>query len=555
MRENRPDAARAEPGLTPSAEDRRPLSLPGKGEREGSERRWFIPVVALILIFGMAARTPLDSDLWWHLRAGQATWELGWPLTVDLFSFTRYGEAWTNHSWLSQAILYGAYRTGGYLALGALAAGLAAASMGLVYAQMEGPALLRAFLLVLASAVAALVWSPRPQLFSLALFGVLAYVLYMFKWRQRDRLWTIVPLFILWSNLHGGYALGLLLIGATIAGETLNHSLGSRGPEVVPWKGIGRLALWGLAGWLAAALNPNGAAMWAIPFRTVGVGALQEFISEWASPDFHQFVQQPFLWLLFLTLGAAGLSRRRLDGSDLLAVAGFAYLAFLARRNFGPFAMVAAPVLSRHLLSILEDGRARLEPRMAGWSAAGGAFSRLFRQDVTQAQLSPRLRLGLNAAILALLGGAALLKLTIVASPGLVARYTAESFPVEAAAWIRANRPPGLLFNDYNWGGYLVWALREYPVFVDGRTDLYDDELLRAYLQAVRGETGWEATLDRYRINLVLVPAGSGLARELGRSEGWAAAYRDGVAVVFLREGQLMIIKTSFATHTPDTPR
>lgn len=491
----------------------------------------FIPALAFILIFGMAARAPLDSDLWWHLRAGQASLELGRPLLVDFFSHTRFAEAWTNHSWLAQIVLFAVFYLGGHLALGALVSVLAAASLLLVYAQMEGHPILRAFILVLAATVAAPVWSPRPQLFSLLCFAILGYILYQNRKTGRGRLWLLVPLFILWSNLHGGYVLGMLLIAATAGGLVFDRFFPSPGTPRLPWKRIGQLLLWGALGGLAVAANPNGPSMWAIPFRTVGVGVLRELISEWASPDFHEITQQPFLWLLFLALGSAALSRRRIAGPDLFALLGFAYLGFLARRNFGPFALVAAPALSRHLPEVLSS----MADRLAAWSGRQGEAWRRGPLQVSRLQVSPGLQAGLNLAILALMAGAALLKLLVVTSPGLLSFQTSVLFPLAAAQWIEKNHPAGEIFNDYSWGGYLGWTLRGYPVFVDGRTDLYDDGLLRSYLTAARGEPGWEEVLDEHRVNLVLVPTGGGLSRALANSPGWRLGYQDETAVVYLR--------------------
>jgi hypothetical protein len=494
--------------------------------------RFFLPTVLFILVFAMAARTPLDSDMWWHLTAGQQTWQTGQPVTVDTFSYTRYGQTWINHSWLSQVGMYLAFKAWGYLGLGTLVAVLAALSMSLVYAQMEGPPLLRGFVIVLATAVTAVVWSPRPQMASLVLFGVVGYLLYLYKWRTVDRLWLLPPVFLLWSNLHGGYVLGLLLILAMIAGEALNHILGSESERVVYWKGIGQLAIWGVVSWLVVVVNPNGLSMWIIPFRTVEVGALQDYISEWASPDFHQFVQQPFLWLLFATFGAAGLSHRRLDGSDLVTFVGFGYLALLARRNFGPFAMVAAPVLSRHLPVLLESWVESVRP---SWLQAKSRLRFLDRLPQSK-PLSPGISKTLNVLIIGLLALVAVAKIYLVTSPDLVDYFEKRTFPVAAVDWIEGNRPPSNLFNAYNWGGYLLWNLPEYPVFVDGRTDLYNDQLLEEYLRIVAGGTDALNLLHVHGVNVVLVEAGSELSQLLEVSPDWQRRFRDDLAAVFVRK-------------------
>ena len=93
-------------------------------------------------------------------------------------------------------------------------------------------------------------------------------------------------------------------------------------------------------------LNPYGTRMWTYYLDTVGIGALQDFIQEWQSPDFHPLYAQPFIWLLLGTLAAMGLSGRRADGTDLALVGMFTYASLLAGRNFGPFALVIAPVLT-----------------------------------------------------------------------------------------------------------------------------------------------------------------------------------------------------------------
>jgi hypothetical protein len=474
----------------------------------------FVAVLSGALVFIMAARTPLDSDLFWHLKTGEDMLTLGHPVLSDLLSFTRAGAVWVNHSWLSQILLALLFRMGNYFALGAWMALSATASMLLVYRRMSAPPLWRAFVIVLASLVAAPVWSARPQLFSLLMLASLAN--FLDAWQAgRVKGWWLLPIFILWSNLHGGYPLGLILIACWVGGELLNHLSGREGSLAL--RRVLALAGWGLLAWLVVAVNPNGMAMWAIPFQTVGVGALQQAIPEWASPDFHDLTQQPFMWMLAGLLAAIGLSGKRVDGKALVSVIVFCAMGLVARRNFGPFALLAAPVLAEHTWTVL----ARILQRVPKMGAAGRP-------------LPMRAAQSLNLLIAGLLMFVAVVKLYVVTQPVLVDHYLRESYPVGAADWLRSNGVSGHLFSAYEWGGYLEWALPTHAVFLDGRTDLFGDAIIREWSNTVAGQAGWRETLERYQVTYVLLAPGLPLLHELEQA-GWRVAYQDEKAVLYAK--------------------
>ena len=487
----------------------------------------FILVLTLALVFLAAARTPVDTDLWWHLAAGRVTWMTGSPMIIDSFSFTRAGSVWLNHSWLSQALFYGLFQGGGMLAMGALVAGLAVISMGLVFIQMRGPAIFRAFLVIFASAVAAVVWSPRPQAISLVLFAFLSWILFQYKWRKVNRLWILPVLFLLWTNLHGGWALGFGLIGVTLAGEVLNHLLGNHSPEMLDWRAIRRLGLWGLASVPVLALHPNGLAILKIPFETVGVQALQQTIQEWASPDFHELYQQPFLWLLLAVIITFALSRRRVDGSDLLAVVCFGVLGLVARRNFGPFALIASPVLSRYLWQIIQDWR-RPEGIDPGSWGPGVEIPEVVHRR-------PRWQRVVNLVLVGLFFAAGLLKLWGVTSPVIVTPVINGGNPVGAVAYLKEHAGSGRLLNEYNWGGYLDWALPRLPVFIDGRTDLFGDAVIGEWMQLLQADGSWAQRLDDWQVEWVLVAPDRPIVRELSGRPGWEQVYADGTCSLWRR--------------------
>ncbi len=479
-----------------------------------------VVVVLFIALFAMAARTPADTDMWWHLGAGRAIVTTGRIPFADEFSFTVRGKLWVDVYWLAQVGMYTVRQVGGDALLVVCVAGLTVAAFAFVYPQMEGGPFLRAFIIVLAAMASSVIWSPRPQMLSFALLGATSYIVYLFKWRQVNRLWVLIPLFVLWANIHGGYALGLMLIGCVVVGESLNRITGRAAAEVLSWRQIGVLTgVGGLCG-LTLLVNPYTFGTWLLPFRTVGIRTLQGFIQEWASPDFHSLYEQPVLWLLFALLAAVGFSGRRWDWSDLILVGVFGYSAFLARRNIAPLALVIAPVLLRQARPIVESVSARIKlPASA-------------RQE-----LNPALSGALNWLIVALVVAAALLKCGASLAPQALEKARRETVPVCAVEWLRQAWPhlAGPMYNSYNWGGYLVWALPEEPVFVDGRTDVYD-EFLPQYVQVMFVRPGWQDVLDRHGVRLALIERDSLLATMLAMQPEWRSVYSDDQAAVFVRE-------------------
>ncbi len=473
--------------------------------------------ILFVLIFAMAVRVPTDTDTWWHIRSGQYIAEQGRPPTTDPFSHTRYGQPWIDHSWGAQLVLYGVYELfGGGIAAGApgnvglalYMAALATVGMAFVYGMSEGDVYVRAFALVLGTATAAVFWSPRPQMFSFALGALVLYLLHLYKRRHRDRLWLVSPLIALWANVHGGFAIGFIFLVGFLVGEALGNLFGEADdPHVVRWGRLRKVALVTLVAVPAVALNPYGVQMLAYPFRTVNIGVLQDFIQEWASPNFHERQTWPFIALLLGTLGMAALSRPRIDWTDLTLVSGTAAMALMSGRNMSVFAIAATPALTRHLSAWLAERGWHVRPQRAVPTAQGW----------------------LNVALLALVLLGALGKIAAALDPQVVRAAQEERFPVQLAAFLRETPPPGRMFNSYNWGGYLMFAAPNVPVYVDGRTDLYDDAFLRQYLNIVLLREGWAEALDAQGVDFVAIEAQSVLATMLRTmSERWAERQFDG---------------------------
>jgi len=223
------------------------------------------------------------------------------------------------------------------------------------------------------------------------------------------------------------------------------------------------------------------------------------------------------LWLLFALLALVGFSRRRWDWSDLITVLVFGYSAFLARRNIAPLALVIAPVLSRQAWPVVESVAAQLK------------LPTSVRQE-----LNPTITDVLNGLIVVLVVVAALIKCGFALAPQMIDRAQHEIAPVRAVEWMRQNHVTGPMYNSYAWGGYLLWTLPEEPVFVDGRTDVYDEFLLD-YIKVMSVRPGWQDVLDRYRVRLALIERDSFLATMLATQPGWRLAYEDDQAMIWVR--------------------
>jgi len=479
-------------------------------------------------IFTMAVRVPTDTDTWWHLRSGEYILRTHSIPRHDVFSHTVAGKPWIDHGWLAQIAIYLLYTAFGYAGLGLALAAVVTLAFVFVFLQSEENLYLRAFITVLAAITSAVVWIARPQIVSFLFTAVFSYILYLYKQRGRNYLFLIPLLIVLWVNIHGAFITGFILLGCYVIGEVLNNLLGHKDDRVLNYGEIASLIKASLIALVVLVINPNTYQMYLYPFKTVGIGALRDYIQEWASPDFHQFHLHPFIWMVLLTLAAVGLARRRIDFTDLVLTSFFCYMSLWAGRNIALFALVAAPVLMRYGAAAI---RTLWEAIQTG-DVEQGMLSQLGRKQIAP---GPWLT-GLNWLILILLLSLSAIKVYQPLSPEVNLAVQKEYLPVEAVRFIRANNLPGPMFNSYNWGGYLIWHLYpDYPVFIDGRTDLYDDQFIREYLKVPWIRPGWREVLDRYGVSFILIESDSVLAAFLAEDDEWQSVHADTIATVFLR--------------------
>lgn len=477
-----------------------------------------IVAMTFLAIAAMAMRASVASDTWWHLRAGEWMLENGQILRVDHFSHTRIGEAWVYPGWLAQLLMIAIYRASGLPGLNLLTAAAVVVAFAAVWRTSREPPLFKAFVFVLGATVTGVYWSARPQILSFAMTGAFFWSLRRAHRLGPRALWLPVALMALWANLHGGFAIGFVLLAIDLVASGLDRYVPAPlrvAPAQESALHIGHLAMGAALCAAAVSINPHGPQLLGYPLQTVSIATLQDYIQEWQSPNFHQPEVLPFLLMLLLTGGALALAPKRPTWRELLTLGCFAALALSAARNVALFGLLATPVLSRY-------GYAIFAGRLAGRGST--------------AQLPPRTARLLNLALVGLVAIAAVLKSVEPMTPAANQSAVERQAPVAAVSYIDQHRPPGPIFNSYNWGSYLLWELHpHYLSFVDGRTDLFNDEILDQYLAIWRTDPGWEQQLKRWEVRLALVEPGAPLAAQLSAS-GWITLYADDMAVVLADE-------------------
>src|SRR5215467_11505247 len=181
-----------------------------------------------ILLFGllaMTARPALDPDLWWHLRTGQWIVETGTVPHTDPFSFTRAGQAWVSHEWLSEILFYEVWRHAGFGGLIALSAVVTTAGFMILYFRCGGVSAWAAAATALGAVASAPAWGVRPQMFTFALTSLLLWLVEHAERRPWVLCW-IPPIFLFWLNLHAGFVLAPILLLAYAAGLVMESALG-----------------------------------------------------------------------------------------------------------------------------------------------------------------------------------------------------------------------------------------------------------------------------------------------------------------------------------------
>lgn len=468
----------------------------------------FVVVLGFLVIF--------DPDLFWHLKTGE------WIITHkalpegDPFSYTRAGAAWVMHEWLFQTLLYAIHRLAGDFGLKLLTASFSVLALYLAFRAAAGlsrrpmPAALIALacFVVMAPNI-----SPRPQLATFLFFAFTLLAIVRHKYAGDSRwLWAVPPLMILWVNMHAGFMAGIALLALAAAGEWLSGRRSS----------AATLAKVTLATLLCSAVNPDFVHHWLYPFQVMAMDA-SGVISEWKSPDMHTLRGKLFLLLLIGFFILNIYRNNKPDWTELAIPLFFIAAAFTSARHI-PLAMLS---MMPFAAAALADG--------AGTTLAGMLPERIRRRPAAleAGELGAwegRLNVGLLQLVI-------LITLLVQPAFGKFADTRRNAMlPVGATHFILDSGLRGRMFNEYRFGGYLIYHL--YPqqkVFIDGRPDMYGDAFFHTYGTIFTGSHGWQQAFDHYNIDYVVCSRDAPIRQLLLARGDFTLVYDDAFDSVLVR--------------------
>jgi hypothetical protein len=509
----------------------------------------FAFVMPMAFLFGRMNGTQTllgDCDTGWHIRTGEWIAANHAVPRSDIFSYSRAGNPWFAWEWLSDLLFGWLNGHGGLRAVVLFSVLLLSVTFLLLFrlVRVRSNTLVAILITILAAAASGIHWLARPHLFTL-LFLVLFYAALERVKRGHTRLGRIPYLAILpfatvlWTNLHGGFFVGVLMIAAYGAGEALALILSQKtsAGRSIPagtmvaggWGKAGRYFLSAIGCLAASLINPYTYRLHV--YLTAYLHTSWQHVMEYLSPDFHHPLAIYFESLLILAAAAAywNLSKGRFTEPLLIAMWGHA--ALLAQRNIPIFAIVAAvPVAAsvQEWLDVLPG------LNVAGWLRSAARNFNDFVARTGETEQVGRFHLFSLAACLLLAA--------VLWAPNPPKKFRAEfdpnRYPAGALATLRRD-PSARIFTDDEWGDYLIWSL--YPahrVFADGRADFYGEQFMGEMLDVLNVKYNWENTLARFGVDTVLLPVKAPLAGALKESGRWRVVFDDGVALVFRSAGK-----------------
>jgi len=464
---------------------------------------------AVLEAFRLSSLSALtNGDTWWHLSSG--LWSLQQHALPHSGLFSQSAaQPWIASSWAYDLLLAVTYKLVGLRAIPVLLM-LFKTALAVVTFLLAGGLRGRFWTAAILSAIAQYVLGsiqPGPAYFSILFFGIeIALLLQARRGSDLRTLRWLPPLFLLWANLHVQFVYGVLVLVLFVAATACDRYVSSGSAKLLALGKVTQIAGISIT---ASFLTPYLYRPYEVFFATT-VSSANQYL-----PDFHALgFRQPQDYILLLLAMAAFLAlglRRSRDLFQIGLLAGCLALSFYAQRDIWLVALAALAVIGEATTL-----------QLAEQSSASTGKSRPTRE----------LRIAAAASIAVVILAATI---RIPSNRTALLARAGQSYPVAASDYIRGHRLPQPFFNAYEWGGFLTWYLPEYPVAIDGRTELYGDDVVTQYSKVMNADERYTDYPALAAAQTILLPKNAIMGEALSSVPLFKVAYSDDVAIVLSR--------------------
>jgi hypothetical protein len=449
-----------------------------------------------------------DGDLPRHLLTGRYIIETKSIPSAEPFTYVYEGRPYVSHEWLADVIFYWIENTFGLAGLVVLAAILLASAFTLIYsyAAKRADARLPVLALILwGAAVTSLNWEIRPHL--ITMFFLAIWLIWTDKLARGERfpVWIFFVTMILWSNLHGEFIAGMLVLLAYTVGWTLEFifnrlktdlKTGTRLWTVLSGSGI------------ASLINPATYHTYTTIIGFTNNAYLMSRMSESNPPDFSQHGFLILFGLIIVSIFLLAIHPKRLGAGQALLLTGFSAMSLIAARNIHLYGIVAPFVLAE--------------------TVYGLATLKGFHRIDT---VIKNIEMGANSILWPMVTTVMLGALILTTPARSVYSLSPAFFPIDAVTWLKSHPQEGRMFNDLNWGGYIEYRLwPAQKTFADSMADV-TGEMTQQYERVLTRSPNWQSVLGKYQVMWAIIKTDEPLAAAL-EAEGWRIVYQDNTAII-----------------------
>lgn len=474
-----------------------------------------LALTALIVAVGtecfITKLSVLDPDMWWHLSVGD--WILhnrAFPHT-GIFSQTAANRPWMAYSWGYEVLLARAYDWGSFIGMGLFGTALTIAVALAVFCMLYR--ISRRFWIAWELAIAVYLAflfniAPRPVFFSVVLFTICLTQIFEAERTGRAQLLYWLPLvFLIWANIHIQFIYGLAIMGM-FAGISLLRRIAMTlkiYPDFFTEPKLRPTPLFAIfaCSVLATCIGPYSYHLYQEAFVISQSKVMYRMIIELQALDFKYYNQYIELLLAvgaYLALGR----QKQLDPFKLALLIFACIFAFRTWRDAWFLCVTAAAIIA---VPVEEEPESYESLRLSGWASVALASILLLLLTVRNTDFNMR---GLDRAI-------------------------SGEYPVDAVNFLRRTPVGGPLYNSFDWGGFLIFYMPQYPVSIDGRTDLYGDAADEQYYATQEAEPSYTTDPVLNGAGLVILKKKAPIAKMLPLDRRFRVIYQDELAVVLTR--------------------